>query len=165
MQQKMRSMADESRDHEDACGSHSSLHVGLMTGDVTIAEEASCLVMTTEILRLMLYQGSTVMREVRWVIFDEVHVLGSADRGWVIEEALILLPHSVRCLLLSATLPNSLEIAQWLADLHGSPCHLLLTAHRPVPLRHYVFAARGEGLFLVQDGSLYFILYTLYFIL
>ena len=82
--------------------------VGLVTGDTTINEEASCLVMTTEILRSMLYKGSTVMREVKWVIFDEAHLLGMS-RGWVIEECLILLPHSVRCVLLSATLPNALE--------------------------------------------------------
>ena len=65
--------------------------VGLLTGDTTLNEEASCLVMTTEILRAMLYKGSTVMHEVKWVVFDEAHLLGS-ERGWVIEECLILAP-------------------------------------------------------------------------
>lgn len=59
--------------------------VGLMTGDVTINPEASCLVMTTEILRSMLYRGSEVMREVAWVIFDEVHYMRDKGELWLLE--------------------------------------------------------------------------------
>src|SRR5262249_26857820 len=81
--------------------------VGLMTGDVTIDSNASCLVMTTEILRSMLYRGSEVMREVAWVIFDEVHYLRDSERGVVWEESIILVPHKVRFVFLSATVPNS----------------------------------------------------------
>lgn len=69
--------------------------VGLMTGDVTINSTASCLVMTTEILRNMLYRGSEVMREVAWVIFDEIHYMRDPERGVVWEETLILLPDKV----------------------------------------------------------------------
>jgi hypothetical protein len=66
-----------------------------MTGDVTINPSATCLVMTTEILRSMLYRGSEVMREVAWVIFDEIHYMRDAVRGVVWEETLILLPSKV----------------------------------------------------------------------
>ena len=125
--------------------------VGLQTGDVTINEDASCLVMTTEVLRIMLYQGSTVMREIQWVVFDEVHMLGSADRGWVVEETLMLLPPACRVVLLSATMPNALEIAEWLADLRGQPVHVVHTTFRPTPLKHYVCPLKAEGLYEVQD--------------
>lgn len=66
--------------------------VGLMTGDVTINESASCIVMTTEILRSMLYNGSEITREMAWVIFDEVHYMRDKERGVVWEETIILLP-------------------------------------------------------------------------
>ena len=125
--------------------------VGLLTGDVTLNEDASCLVVTTEVLRVMLYRGATAMREVSWVIFDEVHMLGAPDRGWVIEETLILLPSSVRVVLLSATMPNALEVAEWIASLHGQPVHVVSTAYRPTPLRHYVCPLHGAGLHLVCD--------------
>ena len=80
--------------------------VGLMTGDVTINPNASCLVMTTEILRSMLYRGSEVMREVKWVIFDEIHYMRDKERGVVWEETIILLPDQV-CLALSFFVFNS----------------------------------------------------------
>jgi len=70
--------------------------VGLMTGDITINPTATALVMTTEILRSMLYRGSELMREVAWVIYDEVHYLRDSERGVVWEESIILLPHRVR---------------------------------------------------------------------
>ena len=63
-----------------------------MTGDVTINPSASCLIMTTEILRSMLYRGSEIMREVAWVIFDEIHYMRDKERGVVWEETIILLP-------------------------------------------------------------------------
>ncbi|KAH8050448.1 RNA helicase [Aureococcus anophagefferens] len=81
--------------------------VGLMTGDITINPSAKCLVMTTEILRSMLYRGSEVMREVKWVVYDEIHYMRDKERGVVWEESIILLPHSVRFVFLSATIPNS----------------------------------------------------------
>jgi ATP-dependent RNA helicase DOB1 len=80
--------------------------VGLMTGDVNVNAEASCLVMTTEILRSMLYQGHDLVREVQWVIFDEVHYMRDKERGVIWEEAIILLPHAVRFVFLSATIPK-----------------------------------------------------------
>ena len=125
--------------------------VGLMTGDHTIDVDASCLVMTTEILRSMLYRGSEVMREVKWVIFDEVHYMRDKERGVVWEEVMILLPHSVRYVFLSATIPNALEFASWIAQLHTQPCHVVYTGYRPTPLMHYVFPAGGSGIYNVVD--------------
>jgi ATP-dependent RNA helicase DOB1 len=84
--------------------------VGLMTGDITINPTATCLVMTTEILRSMLYRGSEVMREVAWVIYDEVHYMRDKERGVVWEESIILLPHKVRFVFLSATIPNARQV-------------------------------------------------------
>jgi len=60
--------------------------VGLITGDVSVNPEASCLIMTTEILRSMLYRGSDTVRDIEWVIFDEVHYVNDAERGVVWEE-------------------------------------------------------------------------------
>lgn len=125
--------------------------VGLITGDVTISEDASCLVLTTEVLRVMLHRSSAAMREVKWVVFDELHLLGSRERGWVLEESIILLPPSVRVVMLSATVPNAFEIAEWVASVHGEPTHVIETTRRPTPLRHYVCPLGGRGLHCVQD--------------
>lgn len=125
--------------------------VGLMTGDVTINPDAGCLVMTTEILRSMLYRGSEVMREVAWVIFDEVHYMRDKARGVVWEETIILLPDKVHHVFLSATIPNAMEFAEWIVDIHNQPCHVVYTDFRPTPLQHYLFPAAGDGIHLVVD--------------
>ena len=125
--------------------------VGLMTGDMTINPTATCLIMTTEILRNMLYRGSEVMREVAWVIYDEVHYMRDKERGVVWEESIILLPHKVRFVFLSATIPNAKEFVGWVAKTHHQPCHVVYTDYRPVPLQHFVFPSGAEGLFLVVD--------------
>ena len=125
--------------------------VGLMTGDITINPTATCLVMTTEILRSMLYRGSEVMREVAWVIYDEVHYMRDKERGVVWEESIILLPHKVRFVFLSATIPNAAQFVDWIAKIHHQPCHVVYTNYRPTPLQHYVFASGSEGLHLVVD--------------
>ena len=125
--------------------------VGLMTGDITINPAATCLVMTTEILRSMLYRGSELMREVAWVIFDEVHYMTDVERGVVWEESIILLPHKVRFVFLSATIPNASQFADWIAEIHHQPCHVVYTNYRPVPLQHYIFPQGGDGLHLVVD--------------
>ena len=127
--------------------------VGLMTGDMTINPNATCLIMTTEILRSMLYRGSEVMREVAWVVYDEVHYMRDKERGVVWEESIILLPHKVRFVFLSATIPNAPEFVGWVAKLHHQPCHVVYTDYRPVPLQHFVFPAAAEGLFLVVDDK------------
>mmetsp|Transcript_15159 Transcript_15159/g.20006 ORF Transcript_15159/g.20006 Transcript_15159/m.20006 type:complete len:1017 (+) Transcript_15159:58-3108(+) len=125
--------------------------VGLMTGDITINPSATCIIMTTEILRSMLYRGSEMMREVAWVIYDEIHYMRDKERGVVWEESIILLPHNVRYVFLSATIPNSKEFVGWIAKLHHQPCHVVYTNYRPTPLQHYVFPAGGDGLYMVVD--------------
>ncbi|XP_077980932.1 exosome RNA helicase MTR4-like isoform X2 [Glandiceps talaboti] len=127
--------------------------VGLMTGDVTINPSASCLVMTTEILRSMLYRGSEIMREVAWVVFDEIHYMRDKERGVVWEETIILLPDNVHYVFLSATIPNARQFAEWICHLHKQPCHVVYTDFRPVPLQHYLFPSGGDGLHLVVDEN------------
>ncbi|XP_041666582.1 exosome RNA helicase MTR4 [Cheilinus undulatus] len=139
--QKYREMYEEFQD------------VGLMTGDVTINPTASCLVMTTEILRSMLYRGSEIMREVAWVIFDEIHYMRDSERGVVWEETIILLPDNVHYVFLSATIPNARQFAEWICHLHKQPCHVVYTDYRPTPLQHYIFPAGGDGLHLVVDEN------------
>lgn len=112
---------------------------------------ATALVMTTEILRSMLYRGSELMREVAWVIYDEVHYMRDSERGVVWEESIILLPHRVRFVFLSATIPNAAQFADWICEIHHQPCHVVYTNYRPVPLQHYIFPQGGDGLHLVVD--------------
>lgn len=125
--------------------------VGLMTGDMTINPNAACLIMTTEILRSMLYRGSEVMREVAWVIYDEVHYMRDKERGVVWEESIILLPHNVRFVFLSATIPNAKDFVAWVSKLHHQPCHVVYTDYRPVPLQHFLYPQGADGLYLVVD--------------
>jgi ATP-dependent RNA helicase DOB1 len=125
--------------------------VGLMTGDVTINPTASCLVMTTEILRAMLYRGSEIVREVAWVIFDEIHYMRDKTRGVVWEETIILLPDKCRYVFLSATIPNAFQFAEWIAKIHRQACHVVYTDFRPTPLQNYFFPAGGKGILLVVD--------------
>ncbi|VDK54199.1 unnamed protein product [Anisakis simplex] len=87
--------------------------VGLITGDIQLHTDAFALVMTTEVLRSMLYNGSEVIRELEWVIFDEVHYINDVERGHVWEEVLIMLPGHVKIVMLSATVPNCVEFADW----------------------------------------------------
>jgi ATP-dependent RNA helicase DOB1 len=137
--QKYRELAEEFGD------------VGLMTGDTSIAPHAACVVMTTEILRSMAYRGSELLADVGWVIFDEVHYMHDRERGVVWEECIIFTPPGARCVFLSATLPNALEFAEWVASLHAAPCHVVYTDTRPTPLQHYAFPLGGDGLYLVLD--------------
>ncbi|KAG8911349.1 ATP-dependent RNA helicase mtr4, partial [Tulasnella sp. 417] len=125
--------------------------VGLMTGDVTINPNASCLVMTTEILRSMLYRGSEVVREVAWVVFDEVHYMRDRERGVVWEETIILLPKNCHFVFLSATIPNAMQFAEWISQIHEAPCHVVYTDFRPTPLQHYLFPAGSDGIYMVVN--------------
>ncbi|KAK4475785.1 hypothetical protein MN116_001042 [Schistosoma mekongi] len=129
--------------------------VGLLTGDATINPSASVLIMTTEILQSMLYKGASMVREVGWVIFDEIHYMRDPERGVVWEETIVLLPDSVRYVFLSATIPNARQFAEWISHLHHQPCHVVSSDCRPVPLRHYLYPLGSEGLFLVLDESKY----------
>uniref|UniRef100_A0A0X3PBY2 Superkiller viralicidic activity 2-like 2 n=1 Tax=Schistocephalus solidus TaxID=70667 RepID=A0A0X3PBY2_SCHSO len=131
--------------------------VGLMTGDITINPESTLLIMTTEILRSMLYRGSEVTRELGWVIFDEIHYMREKERGVVWEESIILLPDSVNQVFLSATIPNARQFAEWVVHLHRKPCHVIFTNYRPTPLQHYVYPCGGDGIFLVVNQERQFL--------
>ncbi|XP_074585341.1 DExH-box ATP-dependent RNA helicase DExH11-like isoform X2 [Curcuma longa] len=113
--------------------------VGLLTGDVSLKPEASCLIMTTEILRSMLYKGADIIRDIEWVIFDEVHYVNDAERGVVWEEVIIMLPSHVNIVLLSATVPNTIEFADWIGRTKQKKIRVTGTIKRPVPLEHCLF--------------------------
>jgi ATP-dependent RNA helicase DOB1 len=109
--------------------------------------------MTTEILRNMIYRGSEIVREVKWVIFDEVHYMRDKERGVVWEETIIMLPSNVKYVFLSATIGNPGQFAMWITKLRKQPCNVVYTDYRPVPLEHYLCPAGGEGLFLAVDDK------------
>ena len=117
--------------------------VGILTGDVQISPEASCLIMTTEILRSMLYRGADLIRDVEYVIFDEVHYVNDLERGVVWEEVIIMLPEHVSLILLSATVPNTYEFASWVGRTKKKNIYVISTPKRPVPLEHYLWANKG----------------------
>ncbi|ORY03535.1 antiviral helicase [Basidiobolus meristosporus CBS 931.73] len=127
--------------------------VGLLTGDVVHNESAHCLVMTTEILRSMIYQSPASLSEVGWVIFDEVHYMQHRERGLVWEESIILLPSHIRCVFLSATIPNAAEFIQWVCKIRQQPCHLIHIDYRPTPLQYYVYPSGGDGIHMVMDEN------------
>ena len=117
--------------------------VGILTGDVQIRPEASCLIMTTEILRSMLYRGADLIRDVEYVIFDEVHYVNDLERGVVWEEVIIMLPEHVTLILLSATVPNTYEFASWVGRTKKKDIYVISTPKRPVPLEHYLWANKA----------------------
>ncbi|KAI7863702.1 NUC185 domain-containing protein [Spinellus fusiger] len=114
--------------------------VGILTGDVQIKPEASCLIMTTEILRSMLYRGADLIRDVEFVIFDEVHYVNDLERGVVWEEVIIMLPAHVNIILLSATVPNTKEFADWVGRTKKKDIYVISTLKRPIPLEHHLYA-------------------------
>ncbi|GAM87998.1 hypothetical protein ANO11243_060270 [Dothideomycetidae sp. 11243] len=116
--------------------------VGILTGDVQIRPEASCLIMTTEILRSMLYRGADLIRDVEFVIFDEVHYVNDLERGVVWEEVIIMLPEHVTLILLSATVPNTYEFASWVGRTKKKDIYVISTPKRPVPLEHYLWSGK-----------------------
>ncbi|KAJ0987857.1 hypothetical protein J5N97_006213 [Dioscorea zingiberensis] len=122
--------------YRDFCG---KFDVGLLTGDVSLKPEASCLIMTTEILRSMLYRGADIIRDIEWVIFDEVHYVNDVERGVVWEEVIIMLPRHVNVVLLSATVPNTIEFADWIGRTKQKKIRVTGTSKRPVPLEHCLF--------------------------
>lgn len=115
--------------------------VGLLTGDTSINSEADIVVMTTEVLRNMLYEHSTTLQALRYVVLDEVHYLADRFRGPVWEEVIIHLPQSVRIVGLSATVSNVEDFVDWIASVRGET-KLVVSEHRPVPLEQYVLIQR-----------------------
>ena len=125
-------------------------NVGIITGDISLNPEASCLILTTEILRSMLYKGADLIRDVEWCVFDEIHYLNDAERGVVWEEVIIMLPEHVNLVFLSATIPNALEFSEWVGRTKQRHVYVVATNKRPVPLEHHLYTSNNE-LFLVRD--------------
>jgi superfamily II RNA helicase len=127
-------------------------HVGLITGDVVINPNVSVLIMTTEIYRNMVMEDDPVIKDVNYVVFDEIHYLGDPERGTVWEEAIIFSPPHIRFLCLSATIPNADEFAQWIQQIKKHPVHVVKHEKRPVPLKHYVYDV-GLGITTIENLS------------
>ena len=111
--------------------------VGLLTGDTNLNSEADILVMTTEVLRNMLYANSSTLSNLGSVVMDEVHYLADKFRGAVWEEVLIHLMESVQVISLSATVSNAEEFGEWLGEVRGET-DVILSEHRPIPLYQHV---------------------------
>jgi ATP-dependent RNA helicase HelY len=116
-------------------------NVGLLTGDNVVNGEAPVVVMTTEVLRNMLYAGSRTLLGLGYVVMDEVHYLADRMRGAVWEEVIIHLPESVTLVSLSATVSNAEEFGEWLATVRGETT-TVLEERRPVPLFQHVMVGR-----------------------
>ena len=133
---------------------HGEGRVGLLTGDVSIRPEAPIVVMTTEVLRNMIYADMSSVSEVAWVILDEVHYLADRSRGAVWEEVIILLPPRVGVVCLSATVSNAEEFGSWLDSIRG-PIVTIIDEKRPVPLHQVVhLPGRIIDLFDSDTGAL-----------
>ena len=138
--------------HTDLVARYGADRVGLLTGDRAVNGDADVVVMTTEVLRNMLYAASPALRGLAYVVMDEVHYLSDRSRGAVWEEVIIHLPDDVRLVSLSATVSNTEEFADWLVAVRGDT-HVVVEERRPVPLwqhvllgdtLHDLFDERGE---------------------
>lgn len=122
-------------------------NVGLLTGDTSINSEAPIVIMTTEVLRNMIYSASSTLTDLRYVVMDEVHYLADRFRGAVWEEILIHLPESIQVAALSATVSNAEEFGDWLQTVRGE-MKVIVSETRPVPLyQHVLFGNRLLDLF------------------
>ncbi|MEV0897503.1 DEAD/DEAH box helicase [Actinoplanes sp. NPDC049802] len=139
--------------YHDLVARHGADKVGLLTGDNAINGDAPVVVMTTEVLRNMLYSGSDQLRNLAYVVMDEVHYLADRFRGAVWEEVIIHLPASVTLVSLSATVSNYEEFADWLVTVRGET-EVVVSEHRPVPLwQHMLVGRRMFDLFHDADAA------------
>ncbi|GGH57491.1 DEAD/DEAH box helicase [Rothia aerolata] len=123
-------------------------YVGLLTGDTSINSEAPVVVMTTEVLRNMLYADSSTLTNLGYVVMDEVHYLADRSRGAVWEEVIIHLPEHISVVSLSATISNAEEFGAWLDTVRGAT-DVVVSEHRPVPLwQHVLVGNRLVDLFM-----------------
>ncbi|WP_278237416.1 DEAD/DEAH box helicase [Isoptericola sp. AK164] len=129
--------------YHDLVERHGVDAVGLLTGDTSINGDAPVVVMTTEVLRNMLYAGSTTLEGLAYVVMDEVHYLADRFRGPVWEEVIIHLPDHVQLVSLSATVSNAEEFGDWLATVRGDTA-VVVSEHRPVPLWQHVITSPEE---------------------
>ena len=139
--------------YNDLVARHGAASVGLLTGDNTVNGEAPIVVMTTEVLRNMLYASSATLTGLGFVVLDEVHYLADRFRGAVWEEVIIHLPESVRVVALSATVSNAEEFGEWLQTVRGDTT-VIVDEHRPVPLfQHMLAGTRMYDLFVDDRGE------------
>jgi ATP-dependent RNA helicase HelY len=124
--------------YRDLVARYDERTVGLLTGDRSINGDAQIVVMTTEVLRNMIYEASPRLRDLRHVVLDEVHYLADRARGAVWEEVIVQLPSWVQISALSATVSNAEDFGRWL-DRVRDGCEVIIEEHRPVPLRHHYF--------------------------
>ena len=117
-------------------------NVGILTGDISINRDASILIMTTEVLRNILYVDQTEIANVGFVVFDEIHYINDPERGVVWEESLILLPPEIPIIMLSATIPNAEDIKEWMVAIKQRPFNLIKHFIRPVPLLPYYYTGQ-----------------------
>jgi ATP-dependent RNA helicase HelY len=136
----------------DLVARHGPDKVGLLTGDNTINGEAPVVVMTTEVLRNMLYAGSRTLSGLGYVVMDEVHYLADRSRGAVWEEVIIHLPESVAVVSLSATVSNAEEFGEWLGTVRGETV-TIVEERRPVPLYQHVLVGRRMYDLFASDGQ------------
>ena len=137
--------------YADLVGRHGTDKVGLLTGDTAVNGDAEVVVMTTEVLRNMLYSGSPALRGLGHVVMDEVHYLADRARGAVWEEVIIHLPDDVVLTSLSATVSNAEEFADWLVTVRGDT-EVVVEEHRPVPLfQHVLLGSRMYDLFVGDE--------------
>ncbi len=127
--------------YADLVARYSAARVGLLTGDNSINGEAPVVVMTTEVLRNMLYAGSLTLDGLGYVVLDEVHYLADRLRGAVWEEVIIQLPESVQVVALSATVSNAEEFGEWLEQVRGGTA-VVVDEVRPVPLSQHMLVGR-----------------------
>src|SRR4029453_4139177 len=128
--------------YADLVRRYGAARVGLLTGDSSVNGEAPVVVMTTEVLRNMMYAGSPTLAGLGYVLMDEVHYLAHRFRGAVWEEVIIHLPQEVRLVSLSATVSNAEEFGAWLAEVRGD-VSVVVSEHRPVPLWQHMMVGRG----------------------
>ncbi len=126
--------------HRDLAEAYGPGRVGLLTGDVSHQADAPVVVMTTEVLRNMLFARAAALRGLGVVILDEVHYLQDPYRGSVWEEVIILTPPEVTLVCLSATVSNAGAFGAWIRSVRG-PTSVVVDEHRPVALRHHVAVA------------------------
>jgi ATP-dependent RNA helicase HelY len=136
--------------YNDLVARYGAEKVGLLTGDNAINGHAPIVVMTTEVLRNMLYVGSEALNGLGYVVMDEVHYLGDRFRGAVWEEVIIHLPDAVRLVSLSATVSNAEEFGDWLVEVRGHT-RVIVHEERPVPLwQHMLVGNRLFDLFSAE---------------
>ena len=136
--------------YHDLVGVHGAAEVGLLTGDTSVNGDAPIVVMTTEVLRNMIYSRSAALDGLLWVILDEVHYLQDAYRGPVWEEVIVHLPARVRLVCLSATVSNAEEVAGWIEAVRG-PTEVVVETTRPVTLDNWYLVddRHGDGLVML----------------